>query len=196
MKTLHTYTLDTLEINAHYRRLSAQSAASSALINVNAPQQMALHADMSVPDAYKVMTAENAMVNYVINDQNKLLGIITRHWLSSDNLVRYTDKTHGPAFWCVADVMLPIAELPVVDAVSLRDCSVLDVLDTFRRLQRDFLLVLNRQQQILGLLSAEDILGRLRHAPQLRDQGGEVLEILRQLRESHGFDSEQQLYAR
>jgi CBS domain containing-hemolysin-like protein len=62
------------------------------------------------------------------------------------------------------------------------------VLETFRSIQRDFMLVLDGNGQMRGLLSAEDIIGRLEHAPTFRDKGGEVLEILRQLRASHGLE--------
>lgn len=188
MKTLQTYTLNTLEINDNSLVLREDSAASAALMNFSHSTRMTLHADLPVPDAYKIMEAENCQINYVVNDHHELLGIVSRNWLSSDNLMKYTDKSHGPSFWSVFDLMLPIAELPAVSEAQLQDFSVIDVLETFRSIQRDFLLVLDANGQMRGLLSAEDIIARLQHTPTFRDKGGEVLAILRQLRESHGLE--------
>ncbi|MDF0533152.1 CBS domain-containing protein [Shewanella sp. A32] len=188
MKTLQTYTLNSLEINDNSRLLKEDSKATAALMNFSYSTRMALNADMPVPDAYQIMTAENSQINYVVNDHHELLGIVSRNWLSSDNLMKYTDKNHGPSFWSVFDLMLPISELPAVDDAQLQDVTVLDVLETFRSIQRDFMLVLDSNGQMRGLLSAEDMIARLEHAPTFRDKGGEVLEILRQLRESHGLE--------
>jgi len=188
MKTLQTYTLNTLEINDNSFSLSENSPASAAMMNFSHSTRMTLHADMPVPEAYKIMAAENSQINYVINDHHELLGIVSRNWLSNDNLMKYTDKSHGPSFWSVFDLMLPISELLAVDDAQLQDVTVLDVLETFRSIQRDFMLVLDGNGQMRGLLSAEDIIGRLEHAPTFRDKGGEVLEILRQLRASHGLE--------
>lgn len=193
MKTLNTFCLNTAQTIAQassVAELTADSAATEAVMAFDHQLRMALPASMSAPDAYQQMVDENSRINYVVNERHEFLGIVSRDWLSANSLAKYVDKAHGAATWTVSDMMLPRYELLAVAQDELPSATVADVLASFRSVQRDFLLVINQRGNVSGVLAAEDIMQRMQTNDVSDSSEVNVLNMLQQIRQSHNLEGQ------
>jgi predicted transcriptional regulator len=83
----------------------------------------------------------------VINDDNELVGMITTDAISKKDRIEIEDKK-------VVDVMIPVSELIVMSP----DKEVNDALNQLFRKGMSRIFIINKQSQLIGLVSKTDIL--------------------------------------
>lgn len=123
-----------------------------------------------IDDALRLMKHAGVRSAVVVDEQGRLLGLVTAHDILGDKPLRLLESA-GRALPAgrragldVTAVMEPVARWQVVDIADLKRCSVADVIETLRRLGRTHVPVVERigagEDRLRGLLSAAEVARR------------------------------------
>ncbi|WP_372871911.1 CBS domain-containing protein [Shewanella sp.] len=183
MKTLHPFSLGALPLRAAHHTLTEQSSALSAMQAIADHHLWSLPADMSVADARKRLLSAPGIIFLVTDSRGRWQGVVGATELAADRILSMVSKTVTPFSLTLADVMLPRDRLQAVTLNELQYASVGDVRRTLAHASERMLLVVDADDSLCGVISADEIAERI--SLPLQNRARHAAEIVHQLHESH-----------
>lgn len=145
----------------------------------------ALSSNMSVSEARLWMKLADTPVKLVENQAGDCLGLLTIQDVNSERPMMLANR-YGVALddLRVRDIMRPLSELPAIHYRDLRRATVGDLVNTFRDVHEEYLLVLDDDRQhpprtyLRGLISARELAQRLDLSIDLEHRATRFYEIV------------------
>jgi CBS domain-containing protein len=128
-----------------------------------------VEAGTQIDDALRLMKHAGVRSAIVVDDAGSLLGLVTAYDILGDKPVRLIESAgraphRGRAAIDVAAIMEPTSQWQAIDVADLQRCTVADVVETFRRVGRTHIPVVERtasgNDRLRGLLSAAEVARR------------------------------------
>jgi CBS domain containing-hemolysin-like protein len=121
--------------------------------------------------AKEMMRRSHVRLKFVVDSDNHFLGVISSEDLDDQALVRKRSEGFKSSDIEVGDLMTPKKSLKAFDINQLQDATIGEVIDALTQEGQHYALVLDRQSnQILGILSAQDISRKLHRAINIKDR--------------------------
>ncbi|GAB3112304.1 CBS domain-containing protein [Aestuariicella hydrocarbonica] len=138
--------------------ITLSSPASSVLLDFTVFQPMSLAPGVSVDDAATAMQYSHTNLKLVADRDNFLLGIVSLRDINSVKVLS-TASAMGisRSDLTVKDLMTTAQQLHCIKRDRLKQATVSDVVDLLEKEKQRFLLVLDREEQLTGLICAEEI---------------------------------------
>jgi CBS domain-containing protein len=147
-----------------------QASGIAVMTDLDRAPMVTVEADTQIDDALRLMKHAGVRSAIVVDDRGGLLGLVTAYDILGEKPVRLLQSagrsasSQGRADIQVAAVMEPVAHWQVVDVAELQRFTVADVVETFRRLGRTHVPVVERtaggEDRMRGLLSAAEVARR------------------------------------
>lgn len=154
----------------HAQYVPLQASGIAVMTDLDRTPMVTVEADTQIDDALRLMKHAGVRSAIVVDEGGRLLGLITAYEILGDKPLRLLQSEgraatpQGRAGIRVAAVMEPVAQWQVVDVGELQRFTVADVVETFRRLGRTHLPVVERiaggEDRLRGLLSAAEVARR------------------------------------
>lgn len=147
-----------------------QASGVAVMTDLDRTPMVTVEADTPIDDALRLMKHAGVRSAIVVDEGGQLLGMVTAYDVLGDKPLRLLQSagraasSPGRAGLLVAAIMEPVAQWQVVDVSELQRYTVADVVETFRRLGRTHLPVVERtaggDDRLRGLLSAAEVARR------------------------------------
>jgi CBS domain containing-hemolysin-like protein len=166
MKTLPLFAIEAIDHliqPADFDGTALTSPALNILIDFKHSQPNTILANTSAADALTLMQQEHTKFKLVIDNEDKLTGLIHLELLSDQAIMRHVAHGENRQDITVADLMRPRERIKGLAYQQLKNCTIADVVNTLQSSGEQFCLVIDREShQIHGIISAQDIARRLR----------------------------------
>lgn len=139
------------------------SPATDVMTDFRFVRAVTVRPEISIDKALEKMKSAGVRLLLVTDDERKIIGIVTSKILLGEAPIKIVREKRVPrAAVTVAMVMLPQAEVPVLDMISVRNAQVGHIVKTLQQLDRKHILVVEtdpktKQQAICGLFSTSQI---------------------------------------
>lgn len=151
-------------------KLALDAPAIELMTDLDRTPTVTVAADTPIDDALRLMKNAGVRSAIVIDGNGGLLGLVTAYDILGEKPVRLVEsggreaRSRGWAGVPVSAVMEPAAQWQVVDVEDLEQCSVADVVETFRGSGRTHIVVVEStgasSDRLRGLLSATEVTRR------------------------------------
>lgn len=143
-------------------RVTADSPAKDVMTDFSKVAAVTIGPCGTIGAANERMIASGVRLLLVIDQRNKILGVITSHDLSGEKPMKYLQEVGGKREDIyVRDIMTPQEQLEVVHMVDVEKSSVGDIVETLKQVSRQHALVVeldeDKNQMLRGLFSASQI---------------------------------------
>lgn len=160
--------------------LDLTSPAFQVINNFTQKNPLRANQDTTVDVALKQITAQQSDFVLVMDNSQKLVGLVSSADLQSSKITIIAQRSNTPRNEIsLRDIMTPISQLTGVSMQSLSYACIGDALQTMEHLSAMFLLVTNPSNEICGLISARQIAKTLQipvHITPIAHSFSEVLE--------------------
>tara|TARA_R110000850_G_scaffold6139_29_gene24313 strand:- start:4353 stop:4982 length:630 start_codon:yes stop_codon:yes gene_type:complete len=148
--------------NVEPPEIQMSSPADKVFLDFDSRQPMVLEQGVSVDDAAYLMRITHAKIKLIVDRDKKLLGIVSLRDIDSVKVLA-TASAMGVARvdLTVKDIMTPTVRLQGIDRKVLSRSSISDLVEALEFEGQRFLLVLDENERICGLISADEIAHRL-----------------------------------
>lgn len=148
--------------NVQKPALTLASPASLVFWDFNREPPMILNSGVSVDDAAYLMQVTHSKLKLVVDSGKRLAGVISLRDIESIKVLATASAMGiGRKDLTVKDIMTPVVRLNGIRYSELVSAKVKDVLDVLEFEGQHYLLILDDQDQVLGLVSADAIAHRL-----------------------------------
>ncbi|MCF6437035.1 MULTISPECIES: CBS domain-containing protein [Pseudoalteromonas] len=152
MSTYQTIGSQTIGAETHFETtldsavtVSMDSPATTVMHGFHQVPPQRIDSSTSVADALLIMQQTHMRISFVVDQQNNMLGIISKARLSSSYVPRISAKKGiSRAELSVADVMIPLASLNSVNELTLRTAKVGDIVKSMEASGHEHLLVMSQ----------------------------------------------------
>jgi CBS-domain-containing membrane protein len=162
--------------------VSADSPAVEVMTDLRRIAAVTIASDTLIDDANQAMIAHGVRALIVVDDQRRVIGIVTSTDILGEKPMQLThERGVRHAEILVRDVMTPADSLEVIDLNSVLNARVGDVLATLKRSGRQHALAVDQaaggRQMVRGIFSATQIARQLDIAPYPPEIGHSFAEI-------------------
>ncbi len=168
MKNLHFYEtteIDQLAFPQEKRTVSLDEPALNFLTDFTYAEPAVIEFDICALEVKKMMLQSHTKMKFVVDHNEKLLGIVSLTELSDLALIKKTNKVNQRETIPVTEMMIPKHELMAFDYEELKSASINDVIGALKDSGQHHCLVLDRgTHKIRGIFSASE-LSKLLHVP-------------------------------
>ncbi|WP_049722692.1 CBS domain-containing protein [Gilvimarinus polysaccharolyticus] len=148
--------------NIEAPELSMSSPAEKVLIDFDVRQPMVLDQGVSVDDAAYLMRITHAKIKLVMDANKQFRGVVSQRDIDSVKvLATATSMGIARADLTVKDIMTPTVQLQGIKRNVLARAQIADLVEALEFAGQYFLLVLDDNECICGLISADEISYRL-----------------------------------
>ncbi|MBU2887660.1 CBS domain-containing protein [Gilvimarinus agarilyticus] len=142
--------------------ITLASPAESVFWDFDSRSPMLINPAVSVDDAAYLMHVTHSKIKLVVDARNRLSGIISLRDIESVKVLA-TASAMGVERkdLTVKDIMTPVVLLHGIQRETLERSRVRDLLDVLEFEGQHYLLILDGQSEVCGLVSAEEISHRL-----------------------------------
>ncbi|MDO3387878.1 CBS domain-containing protein [Gilvimarinus sp. SDUM040013] len=148
--------------NVQKPEISLTSPAELVFWDFEYAPPMIVSPAVSVDDAAYLMHVTNAKLKLVIDSRKRLSGIISLRDIESVKVLATASAMGvGRQDLTVKDIMTPIVRLNGIHRKDLNEARIKDLLDILEFEGQHYLLILGDQNEVCGLVSAEEISHRL-----------------------------------
>jgi hypothetical protein len=166
-------------------QIGSEDSAVHLLNDFAEQKRSVLNSDMSVSEARLWLKLADTSFKIVENQAGDCLGILAIEDVSGEKPMSLAHR-QGVALkdLRVRDIMRPVSALPAIHYRDLRVATVGDLVNTFREVHEEFLLVLDNDRQqpsrsyLRGLVSARELLQRLDLTIDLEHRATKFYEIV------------------
>lgn len=154
----HSLTLS----NVESPEIKLSSPADKVFLDFDSRQPMVLDQGVSVDDAAYLMRITHAKIKLVVDRNNQFRGIVSLRDIDSVKVLA-TASAMGVARadLTVKDIMTPTVRLQGINRGVLAKATISDLIEALEFEGQRFLLVLDDDERICGLVSADEISHRL-----------------------------------
>ncbi|UTF59548.1 CBS domain-containing protein [Gilvimarinus sp. DA14] len=148
--------------NVQTPELTPTSPAEKVFIDFDSRQPMVIDQTVSVDDAAYLMRITHSKIKLVVGRNNQLLGIVSVRDIESVKVLA-TASAMGVARadLTVKDIMTPTVRLQGIYRKVMERARVSDLVEVLEFEGASYLLVLEDNEEICGLISADEIAHRL-----------------------------------
>lgn len=161
MKSLHLYNtqaIDTLVWPKEPESVSGKTSALSILTDFRQHRPLVIDANVKAVELERMMKRAHVKMKLVLDSQRRLIGIVSLHDLSEENILKRVNKTTSRDELLVTDFMQKRDTLKCFDYDELSHASVEDVLRAQKdNFQQHCLVIDRKHHEIRGLISARDV---------------------------------------
>nr|VFK12169.1 MAG: CBS domain-containing protein [Candidatus Kentron sp. LPFa] len=139
------------------------SPALDVMTDFRYVQPVTVEPNTSIDDALEEMKSKGVRLLLVVEEEEKIIGVITSKIILGEEPIRIVEKNRIPrAEITVSMVMTPQSEVTVINLISVRNAKVGHIVATLRKLNRKHLLVIDidkttGKQDVCGLFSTSQI---------------------------------------
>lgn len=160
-----TAEIDQLASPREAQDISLNEPAIKYLTDYSKVAPAVIESDMCALEVKKMMLQSHTKMKFVIDQNDKLLGIVSLSELSELALIKKTSKKEQASTIPITEMMIPKADLMAFDYHEIENASVRDVIDALKNSGQHHCLVLEREtHKIRGIFSANELSKRL-HLP-------------------------------
>ena len=154
----HSLTLS----NVESPEIKLSSPADKVFLDFDSRQPMVLDQGVSVDDAAYLMRITHAKIKLIVDRNNQFRGIVSLRDIDSVKVLA-TAAAMGVARadLTVKDMMTPTVRLQGINRGVLAKATISDLIEALEFEGQRFLLVLDDEERICGLVSADEISHRL-----------------------------------
>jgi CBS-domain-containing membrane protein len=154
----HSLTLS----NVESPEIKLSSPADKVFLDFDSRQPMVLDQGVSVDDAAYLMRITHAKIKLIVDRNNQFRGIVSLRDIDSVKVLA-TASAMGVARadLTVKDIMTPTVRLQGINRGVLAKATISDLIEALEFEGQRFLLVLDDDERICGLVSADEISHRL-----------------------------------
>ncbi|BFM19401.1 CBS domain-containing protein [Gilvimarinus japonicus] len=154
----HSLTLS----NVESPEIKLSSPADKVFLDFDSRQPMVLDQGVSVDDAAYLMRITHAKIKLIVDRNNQFRGIVSLRDIDSVKVLA-TASAMGVARadLTVKDIMTPTVRLQGINRGVLAKATISDLIEALEFEGQRFLLVLDDEERICGLVSADEISHRL-----------------------------------
>jgi CBS domain containing-hemolysin-like protein len=160
-----------LEHEAHlvhpeeFNEITLHSPALTIFTDFKKHMPLEIEADTPAIQVQYLMRKTHVHMQLVVDDNDELIGLINSSDLDDQKLLILQNKGIDRGQILVKDLMLPRAEIKVLDFKQLISATIADIVGALKQKGAQHCLVVDSEhKQIRGLISASDIARRL-HIP-------------------------------
>lgn len=148
--------------NVEPPEIQMSSPADKVFLDFDSRQPMVLEQGVSVDDAAYLMRITHAKIKLIVDRDKQLLGIVSLRDIDSVKVLA-TASAMGVARvdLTVKDIMTPTVRLQGIERKVLSRSTISDLVEALEFEGQRFLLVLDENERICGLISADEIAHRL-----------------------------------
>jgi len=165
MRVLKLYNVndfEQLERPDKYRGCTLNSPAQEILTDFNYNHPYVVESTTSAVETEAMMKRAHVRLKFVIDKEERFLGIITLTDLGQDNLQKYVDAGFELEDISAAQIMTPRSALKAFNYDELAESTICDVLTSLQMTNLHHCLVFDKSTRVIrGLLSASDFAKKL-----------------------------------
>lgn len=148
--------------NIQTPELTPTSPANKAFIDFDSRQPMVIDQTVSVDDAAYLMRITHSKIKLVVGRNNQLLGIVSVRDIESVKVLAAASAMGvARADLTVKDIMTPTVRLQGIYRKVMERARISDLVEVLEFEGASYLLVLEDNEEICGLISADEIAHRL-----------------------------------
>lgn len=141
-----------------YQGISLNSPALSIMTDFKKQKPLIIDADTLASEAEKMMLKAHVRLKIVVNQDNKLIGVVSLENLNSQEMMKKVNGGSERLDLLVSDFMLPKKDLKVINFSELENATVGDIVEVLKSNGLQHCLVVDRvAHQIRGIVSASDL---------------------------------------
>ena len=130
------------EMNA---KISLESPAMSVMHGFHLVPPQLIEGNTSIDEALLILDKTHMRTSFVVDSDNKLLGVISKARLSSSYILKYVEKSGvNREDMTVSHIMVQLTQLHTVSEFAMRSAKVGDVLATLEKNGHEHLLVVSQ----------------------------------------------------
>lgn len=165
MKKLNLYqttAIDKLIYAEENTSVTIESPALAFAIDFSLTRPLVIDAGMAAIDVRKLMKKNNVRMQFVVNDNNDFIGIVTTDDLIDGNLIKVVSEGFKREDIPVKMFMTERQHLKALDYKEISRCTIADVIAIMKESgQQHYLIVDLSTHTIRGVISASEISRRL-----------------------------------
>ncbi|MFA7555184.1 MAG: CBS domain-containing protein [Spongiibacteraceae bacterium] len=174
MKKLNLYPLapiDELACPVDLANVSLQSPALAFFTDFNLVQPLVVEASASAIKAKEMMIKSHVRLNFVVNESDFLVGVISADDLAERKLVQKVAAGLKREEIFVTDLMTPRKNLLALGVDEIKRATIADVIELLKDRYQQHCLVIDREaHKIRGVFSASDISRKLQLPIDIQEQ--------------------------
>lgn len=165
LRFYETAEIDQLASPQDNQNISLNEPAIKYLTDYSKVSAAVIDSDMCALEVKKMMLQSHTKMKFVVDANDKLLGIVSLSELSELALIQKTSKSEQASTIPITDMMIPKSDLMAFDYHEVETASVRDVIDALKDSGQHHCLVLEREtHKIRGIFSSNELSRRL-HVP-------------------------------
>lgn len=183
LKTLSLDGVESLYKPDHSAAASQADPAMDVVTDFHSNRPLILESGVSVADAVRLMRTAHVHMKFVVDKNERFLGIVSLNILESPDVLQLITERHSSRDeLTVADVMTPRERLYALSYAELNTSTIGDMLLTLRELGENHVLVVDEEKmQICGIVSANDIAKYLHVPVDIQQRATNFAEIVHML---------------
>lgn len=176
MKKLHFYDTevsDELAWPESDGAITPDSCALEIFTDFNHHIPLVFEPSIAATDAEQIMRKEHVKLKFVVDEDSHFLGIVSLEDLNSREIIKKLSRGYKRQELSITDFMRPRSELKAFDYEELSNSTIRDVVETLSGSgQRHCLVVDRRLHRICGIISASDIIRKLKLPLDIENRSG------------------------
>ncbi len=140
---------------------SVDDSASKVMTDLTCVCAITISVSEGIHDAEYKMKKQQVKMLFVVDHNGNVIGILTYSDVSGHRITDSEEELNIPiSEMCILDIMTGIDSVDVLDYQDIKNAKVGDVIETLKQLNRQHILVLEKQQdmhQIRGIFSSAQI---------------------------------------